>query len=281
MPLLLGHRMGGKMMKDKALISTIQFYSTKDGPGIRTTVFFVGCNLKCKWCSNPELIEPKVKDMYFKERDTQTYPDEAYERVGYEITVGELFERLMRDKVFYDTSGGGVTFSGGEAALQSEFVIKISRRLREAGVHVALDTAGDIPSYKMKELAESVDMVLYDIKAYDGEIHNRCTGVDNKRILENAQLISDMDKDMIIRMIIVPGYNDALEDVYKRVDFIEGLGKAVKRLDILRYHNLGAGKYERLGIEYTIPIDLACDEESIDLIYSYALNKGFHVNIEP
>ncbi len=283
-------------------ISKIQRYSTKDGPGLRSTVFLVGCNLNCVWCANPELIAPGRKFLYFAERCVKCgrcasiaannaiiltengckidreacinieecasacYYD-AYEAVGYEISSRELCEKLMRDKDFYDQSVGGVTFSGGEPALQAEFVIETSKLLRDSGVHVALDTAGLASHDVMKELLESVDLVLFDIKAMDSETHFACTGVYNDAILNNARLIAANNTPMIIRLIIVPGYNDDKSDFQRRLEVIKELGSAVKRVDILKHHKLGEGKSLRIGRANTLN---GVSEQSDEYISEYA-----------
>ncbi len=268
----------------KGFISKIQKYSTKDGPGLRSTVFFVGCNLKCLWCANPELIEQGKKILYHKELCVKCgkcvsiahqnsiqltkqgciidrtscanlqecaencYYD-AYETIGYELTPEELFSKLIRDNDFYIQSGGGVTFSGGEAALQSDFLIEVSKLLKKEKIHIALDTAGLISSEKLQNLLPFIDLVLYDIKAIDNDIHRKCTFVDNSQILKNAQLIAKANVDMNIRLVVVPGYNDNKDDFLKRIEFINGLGQPVKQVDILKYHKLAEGKYIQLGIE--------------------------------
>lgn len=313
---MLEQRILGKAMSKEALISTIQKYSTKDGPGIRSTVFFVGCNLLCNWCSNPELIEFGYKYMVFEERCTkcglcvdaappgaitldnnqlqvnrerlsniaeiaELCPVNVFEIVGKKITVAELFTELMKDKVFYDASDGGVTFSGGDPMLHGPFIQELAAKLKREGVHVAIDTAGNYSSNRLQEIAEFTDVFLYDIKAYDEKIHRAITGVGNKLILNNAKTLVELGKELIIRLVIVPGQNDQLEDMKARVDFIETLGSTVTRLDILRYHELGKGKYQRLGKVYPLdPQTLNGNEERIQEIYDYARIKGMNVHIE-
>lgn len=302
------------MVKD-AMISTIQKYSTKDGPGIRSTVFFVGCNLLCKWCSNPELIKFGYKYMIFEDRCTKCglcevkapvgaidlsgeklsvdresldniaeiaalCPASVFEQVGRKVTVDALFSELMKDKVFYDTSGGGVTFSGGDPMLFGSFLKELAAKLKAENVQVAVDTAGHYMPKRLKEVAEYTDIFLYDIKAYDESIHRECTGVGNKLILNNAKILVELGKALIVRMVIVPGQNDQLEDMLARVDFIASLGSQVKRLDILRYHELGVGKYQRLGMIYPLDQSLECNEDTIQTVYQYALEKGINTNIE-
>lgn len=302
-------------MSKKALISNIQNYSTKDGPGIRTTVFFTGCNLKCVWCSNPELIEPGIKVMYFENRcrrcgkcaETavnnsiiltesgceidrekctnieecmEVCPYEAYEKSGYEISVQDLYNKLIRDKIFFEQSGGGVTFSGGEAGLQYEFLSEIGAELQKDNIHTALDTAGLITWEKLEKAINSMNMVLFDIKAYDSRLHRKYTGAGNELILENIKKTADKNKELIIRMVIVPGMNDNMEDIKKRISFIKELGSAVKQIDILKYHNLGEGKYKSLGMIYSVPKDLYREEGFWKKVKEMASETGVKVTID-
>ena len=302
-------------MSKKALISNIQNYSTKDGPGIRTTVFFTGCNLKCIWCSNPELIEPGIKVMYFENRcrrcgkcaETavnnsiiltesgceidrekctnieecmEVCPYEAYEKSGYEISVQDLYNKLIRDKIFFEQSGGGVTFSGGEAGLQYEFLSEIGAELQKDNIHTALDTAGLITWEKLEKAISSMNMVLFDIKAYDSRLHRKYTGAGNELILENIKKTADKNKELIIRMVIVPGMNDNIEDIKKRISFIKELGSAVKQIDILKYHNLGEGKYKSLGMIYSVPKDLYREEGFWKKVKEMASETGVKVTID-
>ena len=302
-------------MSKKALISNIQNYSTKDGPGIRTTVFFTGCNLKCVWCSNPELIEPGIKVMYFENRcrrcgkcaetavnnsiiltesgceiDREKCTNieecmevcayEAYEKSGYEISVQDLYNKLIRDKIFFEQSGGGVTFSGGEAGLQYEFLSEIGAELQKDNIHTALDTAGLITWEKLEKAINSMNMVLFDIKAYDSRLHRKYTGAGNELILENIKKTAAKNKELIIRMVIVPGMNDNMEDIKKRISFIKELGSAVKQIDILKYHNLGEGKYKSLGMIYSVPKDLYREEGFWKKVKEMASETGVKVTID-
>ena len=302
-------------MSKKALISNIQNYSTKDGPGIRTTVFFTGCNLKCIWCSNPELIEPGIKVMYFENRcrrcgkcaetavnnsiiltesgceiDREKCTNieecmevcayEAYEKSGYEISVQDLYNKLIRDKIFFEQSGGGVTFSGGEAGLQYEFLSEIGAELQKDNIHTALDTAGLITWEKLEKAISSMNMVLFDIKAYDSRLHRKYTGAGNELILENIKKTADKNKELIIRMVIVPGMNDNIEDIKKRISFIKELGSAVKQIDILKYHNLGEGKYKSLGMIYSVPKDLYREESFWKKVKEMASETGVKVTVD-
>lgn len=299
---------------EKGLISKIQHYSTKDGPGLRTTVFFMGCNLRCLWCANPENLEFHSRVFYFKERChhcglcvknalnhsiqfqeigcyidrekcdnlkdmAEICPFDAYENIGKEITSEELVTQLVRDQEFYQLGEGGVTFSGGEAALQADFIYEVASQLQEKGIHVCLDTAGHIESNVLAHLLEKVDLVLYDIKSMNNEMHIKCTGVSNQLILDNAQMIAKRGVPMIIRLVVVPQLNDDIEDMKARIDFICSLGNSVRQVDILKYHIYGIGKYNKLGLTYPISQKLEIDDCKINDLYQYAINKGLRVTI--
>ena len=292
-------------------ISRIQRYSTKDGPGIRSTVFAVGCNLCCKWCSNPELIQAGSKILYHVERcmrcgacvalshgairlgasgciiDREKCTNleecaaacfyDAYEHVGKVVSSEELAAALIRDKAFYDKSGGGVTFSGGEPALQAGFFLETGKLLKKESVHVALDTAGSVPWESLAPLVETADLVLYDIKAFDTVLHEKYMGSGNRLVLENARRIAEMKKPTIVRMILVPGVNDSEEETVNRLSFIRELG--VLQLDILKYHRLGAGKYRCLGRQEPMGDTPECTDEQADRVLQKARSMGLAATI--
>ncbi|MCL2819989.1 MAG: glycyl-radical enzyme activating protein [Oscillospiraceae bacterium] len=292
-------------------ISKLQRYSTNDGPGIRTTVFAVGCPLSCLWCANPELIGDAAKFLYHPRRcvgcgacvaksngairlteegldiDRETadleecsvvcYYD-AYERIGGIATDKELVTGLLRDKAFYDQSGGGVTFSGGDPGMQPEFFYEVATRLRDFEVHTALDTSGYFPWEKLAPLVSAVDLVLYDIKTLNRTLHKRYTGVDNQLILENAMRITDMGKAMTVRMILIPGVNDSDDEIIGRLKFIKKLGNHVK-LDLIKYHKLGAGKYASLGMIEMMEGTPECTGDLAEYAANHARNMGIAVSI--
>lgn len=272
---------------DLGLISIVQKYSTKDGPGIRSTVFFKGCPLGCLWCSNPELIRSHPDLLYTREkcarcgtcieacpRDALSFgeegfiviiraacdgcgncvkacPNGALELIGKLVTVDELVTDLLKDRVFYQTSGGGVTFSGGEPLWQSGFVTQVARRMKEEGIHTALDTAGYVSWCHFDEVLDYIDLVLFDIKLAGREPHRQFTGRENDLILANAQLLSQRGVPMHIRLVMIPGINDSAARLRARMEIVSSL-KSVQQVDILPYHRYGAGKYARLGLEYPL-----------------------------
>lgn len=294
-------------------ISRIQRYSINDGPGIRTTVFFKGCSMDCVWCSNPELINPTPEILSNKHLclhcgecheactegaillDQGEYVIErslcnvcgrcvevclgfARELVGRCLSVDELVTELMKDQVFYNVSEGGVTFSGGEPAMQHEFAIKLAQDLKSINIHVAFDTCGNVPWKHLEELSDVVDLFLYDIKLMDDEKHGEYTGVSNALVLTNAKRLSALGVPMIIRLVIIPGCNDSVQEINDKLSFIMQLD-SVKQVDILPYHKLGVGKYGMLGRNYLLKDLMPPDHEILEKLKSNIQSRGLKVSV--
>lgn len=302
-------------MTTKGLVSSFQDYSTKDGPGLRQTVFLKRCNLQCLWCSNPETLRGGEDLMFFPERITNAElalkendgalsragqhwevdrgllgkPDQVmeqntmrlFETVGEWIEPGECTRRLLRSKAFYDTSGGGVTFSGGEPMLQASFISEVQALLAEHNVHIAIDTAGHVPWSEFDKVLDRTDLFLFDIKAADSELHRRLTGVGNERILENARRLAQEATEIWIRLVLVPGLNDSPGDLHGRLQIAADMGECVTRVDILGYHSLGVGKYQRLGRAYQLGKVPAPDQSLLDEAIAYASSLGLPIHYEP
>lgn len=295
-------------------IARIQRYATKDGPGIRSTVFFTGCNLRCLWCANPEAMLSGVKVFYDAQlcrrcglcaaratdgsiqvtaagcridrarcknlRDVAAIcPYGAYEVQGESLTPDALCEKLLRDEPYYRRSGGGVTFSGGEPCLQSDFLREALPPLKRRGVHVALDTAGLWEYEAVRPLLSGVDLVLYDLKAFDPALHVALTGADNALILDNARRLAREGARLRLRLVLVPGLNDADEDVERRLNFAAQLGGAVEQVDILPYHRLGEGKYRLLGLKYPLPGVPECAEAQAKRALARARARGLKATV--
>ena len=278
------------------------------------TVFMMGCNLNCIWCSNPETIQPTIKILYHKrlcqkcgrcvvfatnnsitlgvdgciidrqactnlKEMVEICPYNAYEQKGEWYTPQVLVNKLLKDKAFYDISGGGVTFSGGEATLQSPFLIEVITMLKQHNIHVALDTAGLFDLNEITPLIDLVDLILYDVKTFNAKLHKELTGVDNKIILENLFQLSKMNKELIIRLIVVPTVNDQKDDFINRLEFINKLPNPVKQVDILPYHNLGAGKYEALGIPYPLKEISIDNPDNIAEFYDLSVKMNMNTTI--
>lgn len=254
----------------KALISDIKRFAVHDGDGIRTTVFFKGCPLKCVWCHNPESISFKPQTAFYEnkcigcgacQKEDFTPADclgDAKVLYGKEVTVEQLMPQLLEDQDFYETSGGGVTLSGGECLMQSDFCAELLKKLKTAGINTAVDTCGFVPKEHIDKVIPYTDIFLYDIKAIDEDVHITCTGQSNKRILENLKYIDSLGKKTEIRIPFVPEYN--ANQIEKTAEFLSAL-KNVKAVTILPYHNYAGSKYDALGMENTLPKRLPTDEQ--------------------
>ena len=253
---------------NKAFIFDIQRNSFVDGPGIRTTVFFKGCNLKCAWCHNPESQSPKPQMMFYRDKCTGcgkckeicptpdncilcgkcTFycPADARKICGKKYTVDEVFAEIIKDKAYYDNSDGGVTFSGGECMLQIDFLAEILKKCKENGIHTAVDTAGHIPFESFKKILPYTDLFLYDIKIFDTQKHKQYVGVGNELILENLKKLFKANAKIWIRIPIIPDVNDSIEEMQLIRDFLDKNGKPEK-IELLPYHAMGENKYSAIG----------------------------------
>lgn len=216
------------MAEERGYIFDIQKFCLHDGAGIRTDVFFCGCNLHCKWCANPESRFPR--------------------REGKPYTVAEVMAEVMKDKPFYDKSGGGVTLTGGEVLMQLPFALRLCAALKKEGVHVAAETAGAVPKEVFQKLADAVDFVFIDCKHYDEKKHAEGTGMGNGLILENIRTLAAGKKEYCVRIPVIPGFNDAAADAEAFCKLFAALG--VKNVQLLPFHQLGEKKYEKLSLPY-------------------------------
>lgn len=254
----------------KALLCDIKRFAVHDGDGIRTTVFFKGCPLKCLWCHNPESISFKPQTAFYQHkcvncgacREEHFLPEDclggARVLYGAEVTVEQLLPRLLEDKDFYETSGGGVTLSGGECLCQADFCAELLKALKQEGINIAVDTCGFVPKESIDKVLPYTDTFLYDIKAIDENVHIRCTGQSNKLILENIKYIDSLGKVIEVRIPYVPGYNS--DQIAKIADFLKIL-KNIKAVKVLPYHNYAGSKYNALNIENTLPQTLPTEKE--------------------
>lgn len=230
-------------------IHSIESFGTVDGPGIRFVVFMQGCPLKCKYCHN---------------RDTWNLDG------GHTITSDELVKEILHYKSYMDNSGGGITISGGEPLLQAKFIKELFIKLKKKKIHTAIDTAGSLPiTDEIKDLLDLTDLVLLDIKHIDNEKAINLTGAPNKNNLEFAKYLSNINKPMWIRQVLVPGYTDDESDLLKLKEFINSLN-SVENVEILPYHSLGKFKWKELGATYelenVIPPSLETVEKAKDIL---------------
>lgn len=238
-------------------ISGMKRFAVHDGDGIRTTVFFKGCPLRCVWCHNPESIGYEPEVAYFAHLchhcDVcmgEECPYGARERYGEEITVEKLCRRLLADRAFFEASGGGVTLSGGECLSQPTFSLAVVKEMHRQGISVDIDTCGCVPWKQIEATLPYVDTYLYDVKAIDPELHLRCTGRDNTLILENLKRLSDARARIEIRIPLVMGYNDG--EIEKIGTFLSTLSGIV-RVKVLAYHDLARSRYAALGMPDPMP----------------------------
>ena len=261
----------------KGVVFNIQKYSIHDGPGIRTTVFLKGCPLTCWWCHNPESQNPKPEIMFRGERCiecgecvktcdlgvlsnsgiecdlcgkcTDACPTEARTMVGKTVTVEDVFKEIQKDTIFYDESGGGVTFSGGEPLMQTAFLKNMLMACQNRGIHTAVDTAGYTSWKTLEDVSHYTNLFLYDLKLMDDNKHKTYIGVSNKIILDNLNKLNLCHNNIHLRIPLIPGVNDDDENIEKTIDFIARL-ENIKKINILPYHETGKHKYMSLGLKW-------------------------------
>jgi pyruvate formate lyase activating enzyme len=244
----------------KACIFNIQKYSIHDGPGIRTVVFFKGCPLRCMWCSNPE-SQNKLPECQNKSMK------------GEYLTLSDVLKEVLKDKVFYEESNGGVTLSGGEVLMQYEFASRLLKLLRAEKIHTAIETSGYASNEIFKNFIKNVDLIFFDVKHYDREKHFQTTGVYNDIILENLKTALELKKEVIIRIPVIPDINSGLKDAEKFCELLKTFG-AIK-VNLLPFHQLGERKYKDLGKSYKLKGVPPLHEEDLIDYKNIFIKNGF------
>lgn len=311
------NRQSKEKIERKAMVFNVQKYSLYDGPGIRTIVFFKGCPLRCQWCANPESLERNYQVM-FKEsicshcgkctevcpvgihymengqhkvrRDikcigcrkcTAVCPMNALHITGEIKTISELMEVIHEDDPFYQQSGGGVTFSGGEATAQPEAALALLKACKEDGINTAIETCGHTRMQTILQMAEYLDLFLFDLKHMDPIRHNELTGMSNERILENLKKLLEEGYSVNIRMPMLKQVNDSQEEIQMIIDFLLPYKDYpnFKGIDLLPYHKLGVNKYGQLGMEYPVEGDPSLSEADLDRIEGWIKEYDFPVKV--
>ncbi len=294
-------------------IFDIKRYAIHDGPGIRTTVFFKGCPLRCVWCHNPEGLQCRPQPSVRLQRCVgcgrcvDVCPEEAIEVIdgksvtesslcsrcghcldrclvgareitGYNISARRLMKEIEKDVIFYDQSGGGVTFSGGEALMQPDFLCMMLRHCKERDIHTVVDTTCYAQPEVLRRVAENADLFLCDVKHMDSSEHKKYTGVPNEMILDNIRLLSQWGKPLMLRLPLIPGINDAMDNIEQTITFAESL-KNVRRFDVLPYNRGGLGKVERLCNGIKIDDFGTQDTVQVEKVVERIRAAGFEVNV--
>lgn len=267
---------------NQPLIFDIKRYAINDGPGIRIVIFMKGCNLNCVWCHNPESISGETERMYAPAKCikcgtcvmacpekaitltpegivtneelckmcgkcAEVCPTKAIEISGKTISVAEIINEIEKERVFFDQSGGGVTFSGGEPLIHHKFLIELLDECGKRGIHTAVDTAGLASTEIILEIAKRTNLFLYDLKMMNSEKHRKWVGVSNEKILENMKILAETGVKIIIRIPLVGGVNDDVDNMTETARFVSQLSGEKKVVNLLPYHKIAQTKYQKLG----------------------------------
>lgn len=305
--------MGKDLVNGNAIIFDIKKYAIHDGPGIRTTVFFKGCPLNCWWCHNPEGLDISAQVIYRKDRCigcgecinvcpegaitlsssgvitdqskcvhcgtcAETCPAKARELVGRVVTVDHIVGEIKKDILFYDESGGGVTFSGGEPLMQPDFLLGLLDACGKLDIHRTVDTTGYADAELVLRVADRTELFLYDLKHMDSEKHRRYTGVPNEQILSNLESLAKHGANIDIRIPIIPGINSDDENIDRTGAFVSSL-PGVRDINILAYHSAAQSKYRNLGLEYPLSKILSPSKHELEAVAKRLEKFGSQVKI--
>ncbi len=257
---------------NSGIIFRIKKYALHDGPGIRTTVFFKGCPLNCWWCHNPEGIQ--MAPQICQPVAGSVKPAET---LGIQMTVAEVLATVEKDVIFYDDSGGGVTFSGGEPLMQADFLFALLDACRQHEIHTVLDTSGHASAETFNTAVEKVDGILFDLKFADAAAHKKYTGVSNELILTNFKTAAKSGK-VQVRFPVIPGITDDPENIDQITALAASSGN-IERFDLLPFHPTAAAKYDRLGLNHRMNCAVSLEAEKIDAIKERIAHHGFTVHV--
>ena len=245
-------------------IFDIQKFSVHDGPGIRTIVFLKGCVLRCKWCCNPESQEYAIQNLILGGKTKVS---------GRDVTVREVIEEVKKDMPYYRRSGGGLTLSGGESLCQPDFAVSLLRAAKENSINTAMESTGYAETAVIDRFLEYLDYYLMDIKHIDSTKHEKFTTKPNEKILKNARYIAENAKNLIIRVPVIPTFNETPEEIKQIAEFAAGLPNVTK-IHLLPYHRYGIDKYAGLGRTYELPDIVTPTDEHMLMLKEIAEKTG-------
>ncbi len=306
-------------MDNKGVVFSIQRFTIHDGPGLRTELFLKGCPLRCKWCGNPESFSMTPQIGVYKSKCISlkkcgacveacpqgalnfyrgklvsidktkcincqscynACPSDAIKRWGEFMSVEECMKVIRKDKGYYERSGGGVSVSGGEAALQADFVAELFKQCKEEGIHTCFESAFCTDWNQIKKVIPYTDLFITDIKHMNCDIHSENTGVGNQKILANIKALCDLDKELILRIPIIPNVNNDMKNIEATADFIVNeLQGRVRTLQLLSFMRLGVEKYQALNMEYlmeNVKVNRKSFQKEIEMIAKYFRSRGIH-----
>ncbi|MDX1797845.1 MAG: glycyl-radical enzyme activating protein [Candidatus Lokiarchaeia archaeon] len=297
------------MTQKEGIIFNIQRYSIHDGPGIRTTVFLKGCPLRCKWCSNPESINPFPELFLRKDRCDQckqcieicspnaiffddniiqinrskcnlcmkcieVCPLDVFNSTGKKVSIDYIISEVMQDELFYNNSGGGVTISGGEPLYQIEFTLNLLKEFKKKSLHTTLDTTGYANGKDFEKILPYTDLILFDIKHLDSKIHQKYTGIPNEIILDNFERCLKHNQKIWVRVPIIPNFNDSIQYIEILAKFLSN--KLIDKVSLLKYHEWGKHKYKFLDRDYPLKNAYFINQDLIskfkEILESYGMN---------
>ncbi len=262
----------------EGLIFDLKRFALHDGPGIRLTVFMKGCPLRCWWCHNPESFR---NDSQVLERDNKIgdrIVGTQLEKIGQTFSIKTLANEIEKEIVFFDESGGGVTFSGGEPLFQLEFVKTALKYCKQQDIHTCLDTSGFAPFSAFEDILAETDLFLYDLKLMDDDEHKSYTGVSNRIILDNLKRLANTGKKITIRFPVIPGITDTHHNINALVQMLASI-KTVSKISLLPFHNIAETKYQRLGIINQMKGVKSLTNEDLKHMQSDLQSMGYEVSI--
>ncbi len=264
----------------EGIVFDLKKFAVHDGPGIRTTVFFKGCPLNCTWCHNPESKRRDVETLITTKRRKclDLSYSETKEVLGKKVNVNELMEEIKKDIPYYDESGGGVTFSGGEPMMQVDFLYELLHACKMEELHTTVDTSGYCSYESFEKINDLVDLYLFDLKLIDEEKHRMYTGVTNKNILNNLTKLTEDENEVYVRIPIVPNLTDTEKNINDSIEFLKKLNR-IKKVDILPFHKMGSNKFQKLDIPDFHKHTETPPEEQMNELKNRFESAGFSVKI--